>query len=160
MEDRLTIALQGRSQLSVDLTDSRSSFDLQMTGPVAGTSNYERLKNLPQINGVQLIGNKSLQDLHIVSENTSTGWDADRLYIPKAGEICVYSDIGRIKIGDGAVPVVDLPFISQRDYETLMDELYEHTRNSLMHVSQQDRERWDNKLNYTFSGEELILTRL
>lgn len=160
MKDKLTLTLQDQSNLSIDMANDSHRFGLQMTVPSAGTSNYEYLKNLPQINGVQLIGNKTTADLHLVSENTSTGWDEDKLYIPKAGEICVFSDTGKIKVGDGVVPVVDLPFIAQSDYDAVIDELHEHTRNYQVHVSQEDRERWNNKLNYEIVGSELILNRL
>ena len=34
----------------------------------SGTSNYEDLENLPQINGVELKGNKTTEDLGIVSK--------------------------------------------------------------------------------------------
>ena len=36
----------------------------------SGTSNYEDLENLPRINGVELIGNKTTEDLGIVSKET------------------------------------------------------------------------------------------
>lgn len=160
MEDKLTLTLQDQSNLSIDMVDNPSGFELQMTVPSAGTLNYERLKNLPQINGVTLIGNKTSADLHLVSENTSAGWDEDKLYIPKAGEICVFSDTGKIKIGDGVVPVVDLPYISQSDYDAVMDELREHTQNYQIHISPEDRERWNNKLNYEIVDGELIFNRL
>lgn len=159
MENKLNLTLQGNSTLSIDMAEKGSNLDLQFTAPVAGTTDYERLKNLPQINGVQLTGNKSLQDLHIVSENTSAGWDESRLYVPKAGEICVYTDVGQIKIGDGVVPIVDLPFIGKSDYESVMNELHDHTSNYSIHVSPEDRERWNSKLNYTITDGELIFTR-
>lgn len=156
----LSLELKSASNLDCKLNPS-TTLELTSTTPIiAGTSNYERLKNLPQINGVTLIGNKTSADLHLVSENTSAGWDEDRLYIPKAGEICVFSDTGKIKIGDGVVPVVDLPFISQSDYDAVMDELHEHTQNYQIHVSPEDRERWNNKLNYEIVGGELIFNRL
>lgn len=34
-------------------------------GGGGGTDNYNQLRNLPQVNGVTLTGNKSTQDLHI-----------------------------------------------------------------------------------------------
>lgn len=160
MKDKLTLTLQDRSVLQIEMADSQPGFGLQMTTPSAGTTNYERLKNLPQINGVRLTGNMTSEDLHLVSENTSDGWDENRLYVPKAGEICVFSDTGQIKIGDGVVPVVDLPYISQSNYDAVIGELHEHTQNFQIHVSQGDRDRWNNKLNYDIVGSELIFTRL
>lgn len=156
----LSLELKAASNLDCKLNPS-TTLELTSATPImAGTSNYERLKNLPQINGVTLIGNKTPADLHIVSENTSAGWDEDRLYIPKAGEICMFSDTGKIKIGDGVVPVVDLPYIAQSDYDAVMDELHEHTQNHQIHVSPEDRERWNNKLNYEIVDGELIFNRL
>lgn len=156
----LSLELKAASNLDCKLNPS-TTLELTSATPIAaGTSNYERLKNLPQINGITLIGNKTSADLHLVSENTSAGWDAERLYVPKAGEICVFSDTGEIKIGDGVVPIVDLPFIAQSDYDAVMDELHEHTQNYQIHVSPADRERWDNKLNYEIVEGELIFNRL
>lgn len=156
----LSLELKAASNLDCKLNPSTTLELTSATPIVAGTSNYERLKNLPQINGVTLIGNKTPADLHLVSENTSAGWDEDKLYIPKAGEICVFSDTGKIKIGDGVVPVVDLPYISQSDYDAVMDELREHTQNYQIHISPEDRERWNNKLNYEIVDGELIFNRL
>lgn len=156
----LSLELKAASNLDCKLNPSTTLELTSATPIVTGTSNYERLKSLPQINGVTLIGNKTSADLHLVSENTSAGWDAERLYVPKAGEICVFSDTGEIKIGDGVVPVVDLPFIAQSDYDAVMDELREHTQNYQIHVSLTDRERWDNKLNYEIVEGELIFNRL
>lgn len=156
----LSLELKAASNLDCKLNPSTTLELTSATPIVAGTSNYERLKSLPQINGVTLIGNKTSADLHLVSENTSAGWDAERLYVPKAGEICVFSDTGEIKIGDGVVPIVDLPFIAQSDYDAVMDELREHTQNYQIHVSLTDRERWDNKLNYEIVEGELIFNRL
>ena len=156
----LSLELKAASNLDCKLNPSTTLELTSATPIVAGTSNYERLKSLPQINGVTLIGNKTSADLHLVSENTSAGWDAERLYVPKAREIWVFSDTGKIKIGDGVVPVVDLPFIAQSDYDAVMDELREHTQNYQIHVSPADRERWNNKLNYEIVDGELIFNRL
>ena len=126
----------------------------------AGTRNYNNLSNKPQINGVTLQGNQTPADLGIVSENTESGWAQTPLYVPQRGEICLYSDTGRIKIGDGVVPLIDLPYLGSTDNELIMDALRSHTSNAVIHVSQEDRDRWDAKLNYTTVGEELIFNRL
>lgn len=126
---------------------------------VGGTRNYNLLANKPRINGVELSGNQTLADLNVVSENTQEGWESDPLYVPKSGEICFYSDSGKIKIGDGSVPIVDLPFIGDQDNARVLAALQEHVQDSVAHVTQEDRNRWDAKLNYSISDEELILTR-
>ena len=106
------VAVSGNEGINVNLSDSvpihlnvsaapRQSLNLH--GPVSGTRNYENLNNKPQINGVTLVGNKSTADLGIVNENTEAEWALRPLYVPKRGEIVVYSDTQRIKIGDGSV---------------------------------------------------------
>ena len=134
-------------------------FHVRLTSPTAGTTDYEKLHNLPEINGIPLVGDLTAIDLRIVSENTLEGWDEDRLYVPKAGEICIYTDTAQIKIGDGEVPITDLPFIGKSDYDKLLQELHEHVNDTSTHVSKQDRDFWDNKLNYQIVDDELILTR-
>ena len=44
--------------------------------------------------------------------------------------------------------------------DQILRELRDHSENALIHVSTEDREFWNNKLNYTMSGETLILNRL
>ena len=128
--------------------------------PIAGTKNYENLINKPSINGVVLLGDQTSADLNIVSENTSEGWAQMPLYVPKKGEICLYSDTASIKIGDGSVPLADLPSIGSGDYRTVMNALERHMQDQTIHVSREDRERWNAKLNYDTVGEELIFTRM
>ena len=38
---------------------------------VAGTSDYEKLKNKPHLNGVELVGNKSFEDVGLVALSNS-----------------------------------------------------------------------------------------
>lgn len=147
---------------------------LQTATPVAqvGTTNYNKLANRPQINGYTLAGNMTSTDLQIVSENTTAGWAADPLYVPKRGEICIYIDHSTytddqgntmtapdMKVGDGSVPVVDLPFVGDGFRSDITRALDNHVSNSTIHVTEQDRLRWDAKLNYTAVGETLTFTR-
>lgn len=136
------------------------------------TGNYEDLANKPQINGVSLTGNQSSQDLYLVSENTTAGWNSNPMYLPKKGEICVYTDYttvtddqGRtitypeIKIGDGNSYLIDLPLASASARYFLMNKLQEHIDDTSVHIQPGERQFWNNKLNYDVSGEDLILTR-
>lgn len=125
----------------------------------AGTRNYNNLSNKPQINGNTIIGNMTLVDLGAVSENTTAGWEENPLYVPKAGEICVYSDTHKIKIGDGVVPIVDLPFLGGGDTEEIMQILQGHVNNQIVHITAEERAFWNAKLNYSVNGEELTFTR-
>jgi hypothetical protein len=147
-------------KLEITLLNKDSHHTLTLATPVAtGTISYENIINKPTINGVIVDGGKTSADLRIVSENTEDGWDAMRTYVPQRGEICFYSDIGKIKIGDGTVPIVDLPFIAGGDAEAVMDRLNNHINDDEHHITQQEREFWNAKLNYDIAGEGLIFTR-
>lgn len=132
---------------------------------IEGTSDYEKLRNLPLINGVTLRGDMTLSDLYIVSEGSTAYWEQHADYIPKAGEIVVFTDgmtvddtpVPTIRIGDGLANVSLLPVINGGD--VVMDALHAHIANADIHVSPEDRARWDAKLNYTLVGEELIFNR-
>lgn len=149
--DNLTVQLQNDTPINISLATP-------MASSAAGTKNYESLQNKPSINGVTLVGSLTSADLKIISENTSAGWDADPLYIPKRGEICVYSDTNKIKIGDGEVSIIDLPYVNG-GYEELMDLFHKHIYDTTVHVTDEERNFWNNKLNYDVSDEELIFTR-
>lgn len=133
---------------------------------------YNKLSNKPSINGVELSGDVSLQDLYIVSENTRAGWDSNPQYLPKAGEICVYTDymtvqddMGHnitypgIKVGDGNAYLIDLPFVGEETRYLLLRRIQDHENNTAIHLQPGEREFWNNKLNYDVENEELILTR-
>lgn len=99
--------------------------------------------------------------------DSTAGWTQRRKYIPFRGEVIVYSDrhvidgmdYPGIKIGDGMAYVVDLPFVGQETESQIMDLLYGHINNSSIHVTQGDKDFWNNKLNYMIDGEKLILNR-
>lgn len=124
---------------------------------VNGSNNYEELKNKPQINGVELVGNKSSDAFGILSytHNTTIGWQARMGYIPKVNEICIYDDyktiikdgtevfVKGIKIGDGKAYIVDLPFVT----DDVEQALYAHLDDRTVHVNTGEREIWNDKLS-------------
>ena len=124
-----------------------------------GTSDYNSLFNKPKINGVNIIGDLSSSDLGIVSENTTSGWDAVPDYTPKAGEICYYSDTGKLKIGDGLAYIADLPFLSDTQIQPALDALQAHIDNTSVHVTTDDRNTWNAKVSCDVIGEDLIFSR-
>ena len=159
MSDKLTLKLNADSELQIDLTKP-NVMSLKTETPTSGwTRDYNRLVNKPLINDQILQGNMTSTDLRLFSENTVEGWSAMSLYVPKVGEICLYSDLSKIKIGDGSVPIVDLPFINSEDMANIERAIIEHTDNNQIHVTTEDRQFWNAKLNYTINGEELILNR-
>lgn len=102
------------------------------------------------------------------SRDTTANWNRYPKFIPVAGEAIVYSDyisyeengktvyVPGIKVGDGHAYLVDLPFLTGYDQAQAIRALEAHENNTLIHVSQQDREKWDNKLNYSVVGEALV----
>ena len=61
------------SQLNMDLLDTELNRDLSIDGVYAGgggTKDYEKLKNKPRIEDVELVGNKELGDfgMNLASE--------------------------------------------------------------------------------------------
>lgn len=70
----LNTSISAREQLKGSLTgeenlngkiDSEAPLKGKLNISNSGTRDYEKLRNKPQINGVELIGNKSLEDLGI-----------------------------------------------------------------------------------------------
>lgn len=55
-------------ELNVVLETEEEELDLNLENDVVGTgtSNYEELKNKPKINEIELIGNKSFEDLGLI----------------------------------------------------------------------------------------------
>lgn len=80
----------------------------------------------------------------------STYWDAQTSMRSLSGGLYVYSDYEppRLKIGDGARFIPDLPFADA--------EYYHHIRNELIHVSDDDRTRWDDASMHHYSEEEQV----
>lgn len=155
----LKVNITSNPPMSIKLQTPQTQ-TITMTGNVQpGTKNYNNLTNLPQINGETLIGDKTSSDLHIVSENTEAGWEEMYDYVPKHGEICLYTDTDKIKIGNGTAQIVDLPYIEGGSAEEFARSLRVHTNDYTIHVSEEDREFWDNKLNYSINGEVLVLNR-
>lgn len=140
--------------------------------PVGMIADYDMLMNKPSVNGVELSGDKTSQELYLINENTASGWNSIPQYIPKRGEICIYTDYTattdeqgnaiicpEIKIGDGEAYLIDLPFVGVDQRHMILQKLNLHEANTAIHVTQTERAFWNNKLNFVMSGEELIFTR-
>lgn len=156
--DKLNIVLQGAQSHKIEFQGAQSH-KIELSTSYAGTTDYEKLKNKPSINGVVLIGDKTSVDLNIVSENTESGWAGTPMYVPKNGEICLYTDTGKIKIGDGSVCLVDLPFIGEAAVDEVKDLLRKHIEDQNIHVTQDEKNFWNAKLNYDVNGEILVFNR-
>lgn len=93
--------------------------------------------------------------------NTTHYWNCLMGYVPKAGEIIIYSDyqavevnghttyIPGIKIGSGNGYVQDLAFISNNDTNLIAQHMADNTR----HITAAERAFWNNKVNVNDASE-------
>lgn len=57
------------------------------------------------------------KDMAQAKSDASANWARAVSFVPKKGEIVVYSDLNKIKIGDGETKLADLPFMSSLRYQ-------------------------------------------
>ena len=122
--------------------------------------NYNALENKPRINGVELIGDKSSAELHIIYSATTAEWNAQLTLIAEKDAIYVYTDhatvggheVAGIKVGDGTSYLIDMPFVGAEIAAALLS----HTSNTVIHVTAEDKSRWDAKTSVSIDGEILI----
>jgi len=164
---KLQIRSPDKMRLQMGEGDNRKS--LVIGQGAGGTRDYNKLYNKPTINGVELAGEISP---YIVQQDTTEGWNEKRDYIPNRGTIIIYTDHGQmddgygeminvpgVKIGDGNAYLIDLPFVGADVRYQILTELRAHTQNQTIHITDADRQRWDNKLNYTVNNGNLIFNR-
>jgi hypothetical protein len=102
-----------------------------------------------------------------IEYGTTEYWNNKTGYRPEKGHIIVYSDysvdsqtgmyIPNLKIADGTTFVQDLPFCMNYVEQLLQD----HMADTVSHVTEEDRQFWDNKINCedTVVNETLIINR-
>ena len=100
----------------------------------------------------------------VVISGTKTEWNERIDFVPKAGQIVLYTDyygddMPAIKIGDGLAYLIDLPVVGGGIVQQVMDSLRSHIADSTVHVTDAEKTFWNNKLNLEISGEDLILNR-
>lgn len=61
----------------------------------------------------------TFQSRIIQKHDTKANWDKATNFIPLKGEIIVYDDLNKIKIGDGSTTVVNLPYSATTNYNDL-----------------------------------------
>ena len=68
------------------------------------------------------MANKTLKTRIINKHDTQTNWAKAVNFIPKAGEVIVYTDLHKVKVGDGTTKVSALPFIDDKDLSNYVTE--------------------------------------
>lgn len=102
-----------------------------------------------------------------LKRDTTDNWNNARGFIPKLGEVIIYTDyekitkevagktveidVPNIKIGTGNGYVQDLPFVE----EELRNKLMLHIENMDMHTTLKEKLFWDNKVNIDDEFEQI-----
>ena len=125
-----------------------------------GTTNYNALRNKPQINGVTLEGNVALEDLSLkaVFYASKEVWEQQASLIPPEGDIFIISDYSAhtdeegvttytpaIKIGDGVTPLSELHEIVGYDSAAAREEIVSYLESLNALVTPADRTKWSRK---------------
>lgn len=111
---------------------------------------YNILINKPQINGVELKGNKTSTELGIpvLYSGTVEYWNSHPTLVGEKDAVYVYTDystdshgneVPGIKIGDGLSYLIDSPFLDVN--------CRDHMDNTEIHITQIEREFWNSKAN-------------
>lgn len=96
---------------------------------------------------------------HVLYALTDT-WNSQPQLISQRGYIYIYADykqdsqernIAAFKIGDGSSYLIDLPVIQET--------FYNHIENQLIHITQAEREFWNNKVTCYEEGHSVIFTK-
>ena len=150
--------------IPMSVSVSNETFDMGVASTIEAVKDYERLDNKPSINGVELIGNKTADDLNLaykIRYDTVAGWESDLSYIPAEGEIIIYTDysvvdgvnVPAIKIGDGLAYAADLPFVDDASRDLLMD----HINNLQIHITAEERAFWNNKVRCFMDEDDTVV---
>jgi hypothetical protein len=165
-----TVNLESSDLENIGIAGSRITALEQYVNELAsyGTIRYDLQQLLSKAQQQQAKSNLGINDNQI-QVNTTAYWNSKLGYIPEAGTIIIYSDykqkdgknVPGIKIGSGNGYVQDLAFIDNGVSEDLLN----HISNTIVHVTQQERAKWNNKVNIDdrvsdVRNETVIFTRL
>ena len=93
-----------------------------------------------------------------IESHSTEEWQEEGRAISKQGIFYIYSDgykdeegndIPRIKLGDGMAYISDLPFLDA----PLLNMIIQHINNEAVHITQQQRLFWNNKININDSQQ-------
>lgn len=113
------------------------------------------------------------KDRLIYYSKTKEQWNINPQLLSKKDVLYIYTNYKKIKkqgeqdqiiipglkVGDGKSYLIDLPFInnaSDSDFENI---LLQHINNKTIHVTQEEKIFWNNKLNLFLQEENLVLNR-
>jgi len=136
-----TSVLATKNQITV----KRATGQFQVTEVEVGTTFHNLLHNLDYLSS----GHTGFAGIEF---GTTAQWNSRPDYRPVEGMIVVYTDYAKdsqgkdvygIKVGDGNAYLKDKGFIAGN----IADILREHINNEVIHITEAERQRWDNKIN-------------
>lgn len=150
--------------ISGNLTpDGSLSGKLSSSGSIGGSlsqHDYNTLRNKPSLNGFTIQGNRYSNDYNLatVYYDTTENWHESGDVVSEKNVIYVYTDyketddgtIVGIKVGDGETTISNLPFNDMF--------LEEHVSDSTVHIDQEERDSWNEKVRAYVDGDTLVLT--
>lgn len=146
----------GEKRFEAQLNEQNADFDPNLgeyTEVPIDYNDYSPLHNKPKVNGVELVGNKTSEDLKIVLRDTTKNWNAQASLIAEKNVLYIYIDYQikdngdgtftytpGIKVGDGTSYLIDMPFVGADN-----PIIEEHIRDNTIHVTAEEREFWNKK---------------
>lgn len=115
-----------------------------------------RVKSSSVVNGeINISGGKKVM---YVYQATTAEWNSRPSLISEKGALYIYTDYQNVdgmdvpgfKLGDGKAYLIDMPFT-----DSVMQD---HIRNTIVHITQEEREFWNDKVRcYAIDNEELVV---
>lgn len=167
--EKIDVNISPLEPVKLSLREANTS-RVDISAPISVIAgDYNALTGLPSINGVTVKGALTYIDLFLAksSINAKEYWDVHPTYIPERGEIVVYQNktiidnvsYPGIKIGDGNAYLIDLPFVGDDLCDQIMNVISDHINNTDIHVTTEEKNFWNNKLNCEVSSETLVLNK-
>lgn len=116
----------------------------------------------------------NLNNKMIYYSKTKSEWNLNRDFISQKNVLYIYTDykiiekdgeqilIPGLKIGDGTTYLIDLPFVNDTSRGSELEQLIlDHINNKVIHISAEERNFWNNKLNVLLQPDTqtLVLNR-
>lgn len=86
---------------------------------------------------------EELLDFNNVHQDTSANWNAQSQLIGTEDHIYVYTDLKKIKIGNGVNYLIDQAFIGEEEATALLN----HIEDDIRHITIAERATWNNKVS-------------
>ena len=167
MAKEIEINLEEENNVSMEVKDT-GNVEIGMESDFGGTTDYNKLKNKPSINGVTLEGNKTLEELGIINYDDTeikeniTEIEKENTYQNKRLEYLEKNQIqGEVKgedtltITDGALAYANI--LKETEIEVEGEKKKAYIVGLPQGVSRQEQREGYNKLNLENEGKELSL---